>query len=158
MDYYFFDSSGIVKNYVVETGTTWIKSIFNSVTTNVIYVVSIAEVEVISAFARRIKGKTLTVADANTTSAQFKYDFVNDLRIVDIEPILLSRAVNLAEKYALRGYDAVQLAAALEIYTRLINLKIDFSSSTFIFVSADNDLNSTAQSEGLTVENPNNYP
>ncbi|MCY7375367.1 MAG: type II toxin-antitoxin system VapC family toxin [Pyrinomonadaceae bacterium] len=157
MDYYFFDSSGIVKNYVIETGTNWVQSIFNSVATNVIYAVSIAEVEVIAAFARRLKGKTLTVADAATASAQFRYDFVNDLRVVEIEPILLNRAVDLAEKYALRGYDAVQLAAALEIYTRLINLKIDFTVSTFTFVSADNELNSAAQNEGLTVENPNNY-
>ncbi len=59
MGYYFFDSSGIVKNYVSEIGTNWVKTIFNSVATDVIYVVSIAEVETIFAFARRLKGQNL---------------------------------------------------------------------------------------------------
>jgi len=154
MDYYFFDSSGIVKNYVIEIGTNWVKTIFNSVTTNVIYAISIAEVEVVSAFARRLKGKTLTVNDAAIASAQFKYDFANDLRVIAVEPILLNRAVILAEKYALRGYDAVQLSAAVEAFTYIKSRK----QNSFIFVSADNELNSAAQNEGLAVENPNSYP
>ena len=154
MDYYFFDSNAIVKNYIVETGTNWVKSIFNSAATSVIYAVSIAEVEVISAFARRLRGKTLTINEAMIASTQFRYDFANDLRVVAVEPILLNRAVMLAEKYALRGYDAVQLSAAIEAFAYINALK----QSSFIFVSADNNLTSAAQNEGLTVENPNNYP
>ena len=154
MDYYFFDSSGIVKNYIIETGTNWVKNIFNSVAINVIYAVSIAEVEVVSAFARRLKGKTLTVREAAIASAQFKYDFTKDLRVVAAEPVLLNRAVKLAEKYALRGYDAVQLSAAVEVFAHIKAL----NQNSFIFVSADNELNSAAQAEGLAVENPNNYP
>ena len=114
------------------------------------------KLETIFAFARRLKGKTLTVGDAATASAQFKSDFVNDLRLVAVEPILLNRAVNLAEKYALRGYDAVQLSAAVEVTTRLNYIKSGSVSLTF--VSADNELNSAAQIEGLTIKNPNNYP
>ncbi len=148
----------MVKNYVIETGTIWVKNIFNAVTTKIIYGVSIAQVEVVSAIARRLKSGTLTISDASTAATQFKYDFINDFRIVEIERLLLDRAVTLSEKYALRGYDAVQLAAALEVYANLINLKIDFNRSTFTFVSADKELNSAAQNEGLTVENPNNYP
>ncbi len=154
MDYYFLDSSAIVKNYIVETGTNWVKNIFNSVTTNVVYAVSIAEVEVISAFARRLKGKTLTVNEAMIASTQFRYDFADDLRVIAVEPILLNRAVMLAEKYALRGYDAVQLSAAVEASAYINALK----QGLFVFVSADNNLTSAAQNEGLIVENPNNYP
>lgn len=154
MDYYFFDSSGIVKNYITESGSNWVKSIFNSTATNVIYAVSIAEVEVISAFARRLKSGTLTVNQANAAAAQFKYDFMNDLRVAAVEPVLLRRAVSLAEKYALRGYDAIQLSAALGVSAHINSIK----SGAFIFVSADNELNSAAGAEGLTVENPNNYP
>jgi len=97
MDYYFFDSNAIVKNYIVETAPNWVKSIFNSAATSVIYAVSIAEVEVISAFARRLEGKTLTINEAMIASTQFRYDFANDLRVVAVEPILLNRAVMLAE-------------------------------------------------------------
>lgn len=154
MDYYFFDSSAAVKNYVSETGTNWVKAVFNSTATNVIYVVSVTEVEVVSAFARRLKGKTLSPVDAAAASQQFRYDFANDFRVIDTTPTLLNRAVSLAGKYALRGYDAIQLSAALEISSAVSSLKF----GSFIFVSADNDLNSAAQAENLTVENPNNYP
>ncbi len=154
MDYYFFDSSAIVKNYVQELGTNWVKSILNTVKSNVIYVVSITEVEVVSAFARRLKGKTLSVNDASLASTQFKYDFANDFRIIETESSLLKNAVNIAEKHTLRGYYAVQLSAALEISKQITSLQIGFIT----FVSADNELNIAAKNKGLNIENPNNYP
>lgn len=62
--------------------------------------------------------------------------------------------MNYANKYELRGYDAVQLAASLEVEKRI---KLT-GGLPLIFVSADNDLNQAALGEGLSVENPNNYP
>ncbi len=62
--------------------------------------------------------------------------------------------MNYANKYELRGYDAVQLAASLEVEKRI---KLT-GGLPLIFVSADNDLNQAALAEGLSVENPNNYP
>ena len=63
-------------------------------------------------------------------------------------------AALLAEKYFLRGYDAVQLATAVRIEgeRKLIG------AASLIFVSADEDLNKAAQAEGLLVENPDNHP
>ena len=49
----------------------------------------------------------------------------------------------------LRAYDAVQLAAALEISHQIPSLTL---------ISADADLNTSAASEGLTVEDPNAHP
>ena len=158
MDFYFFDSSAAVKNYINEAGTNWVKSIFASIPQSEIFMVSITEVEVVAAFARRRKGKTLTVIDANVAIAQFRADFSKDFSTVETVPKIISQAVYLADKHSLRGYDAVQLSSALEIYTKLINFKINFSSSIFTFVSADNELNLAASVEGLTVENPNDYP
>jgi predicted nucleic acid-binding protein len=154
MDFYFFDSSAVVKNYVQETGTNWVKAIFNSTATKIIYVASITRVEVISAFTRRVKGKTLSAKDANIVSQQFKNDFAGDLRVLEITPDLLDEAVALTETHALRGYDAIQLASAVELSKEIVSLKL----GTLIFVSADNELNSAAQAEGLKIENPNNYP
>lgn len=154
MDYYFFDSSSIVKNYVQEIGTTWVKVIFNSLQTTTIYSAEIAEVEVVAAFARKLKGKRLTQLDANTASQQFKLDFSKDFRIVQTNQILIKSAIQIAEKHFLRGYDAVQLASALEVENELVSLNLP----SLIFVSADNELNNAAKSAGLTVENPNNYP
>ena len=158
MDFYFFDSSATVKNYISETGTNWVKSVFAGIPKNEVLMASITEVEVVAAISRRRKGRTLTPNDAGVFISQFKTDFAKDFSTVEIVPKTLSQAVYFADKYSLRGYDAVQLAAASEVYTKLINLKVDFNASTFTFVSADVELNSAAQNEGLTVENPNNYP
>lgn len=66
---------------------------------------------------------------------------------------MIEQASLLTEKHYLRGYDAVQLASALEVQ----KIRNSFGASSIIFVSADNALNQAAQNEGLTVDNPNNY-
>ena len=62
--------------------------------------------------------------------------------------------MKLATKHALRGYDAVQLAAALEANDESLANGLP----PLILVSADTKLNTAAQAEGLVVQNPNNYP
>ncbi|MEN3333399.1 MAG: uncharacterized protein V7641_2764 [Blastocatellia bacterium] len=64
--------------------------------------------------------------------------------------------MQLAETYALRGYDAVQLAAALDVQSYLSSLTKTKSGLTMI--SADIELNATAAAEGLTAEDPNAHP
>ncbi len=158
MNFCFFDSSATVKNYIAETGSNWVKSIFINIPKTEIYMASITEVEVVAAFARRRKGMSLSLLDATTAIPQFKSDFSRDFNTIDITGKVVSRAVDLSDKHSLRGYDAVQLASALEIYLRLDALGVDFNITPFTFVSADNELNTAALSEGLIVENPTNYP
>ena len=62
--------------------------------------------------------------------------------------------MQVAQKHALRGYDAVQLAVALEVQTLSTSLRL----SPIILVSADTELNATDLAEGLLIENPNLYP
>jgi hypothetical protein len=59
----------------------------------------------------------------------------------------------LVEVHDLRGYDALQLAAALELQAARHALSL----SAVTFVCADNKLNSAAGLEGLSVENPNDH-
>ncbi len=59
--------------------------------------------------------------------------------------------MSLAEARGLRGYDAVQLAAGYAVNA----LCLTSGLPPLIFVSADNELNAAASSEGLIVENPN---
>lgn len=61
--------------------------------------------------------------------------------------------MTIAERYALRGYDAVQLAAAYAI-----RAAIQAAGEQVIFVSADRELNAAAASEGFAVEDPNAHP
>lgn len=158
MAFYFLDSSAVVKNYVAETGSKWLKSVLNSTPPPEIYLASITEVEVTAAITRRAKNGSINNADAATAINQFRTDFANDFRVIEIEQTVLTQAVMLAQKHVLRGYDAVQLSAVLHVFDKLFSLGIDLSLNPFTFVSADNDLNAAALAEGLTIENPNNHP
>ncbi len=70
--------------------------------------------------------------------------------IIELTAALAEAAMNLAEGRALRGYDSVQLAAALEL-----NVAFAVTGSAITMVSADEELNTAARAEGLVVENPN---
>jgi hypothetical protein len=73
---------------------------------------------------------------------------------MDVTRQTVEQAAALADKHGLRGYDAVQLATALEAQA----VRDSLGLPQLIFVSADGHLNTAAQSEGLPLENPNNYP
>ena len=151
---YFCDSSAIVKRYVNELGSNFVDGLADAKSGNLILLARITRVEVVAAIARRLKGGSITTTDAQNALAAFQHDLTNNYFTIEITPILLAMAMSLATKHALRGYDAVQLAAALEANDE----RIANGLPPLILVSADTELNTAAQSEGLNVENPNNYP
>ena len=69
-------------------------------------------------------------------------------------PSLANRAMLLAEKHGLRGYDALQLAAGVEVDVRYLASGLP----AVIFISADTELNVAAMAEGLTIDDPNTHP
>ena len=151
---YYFEGSAIIKRYVSETGSAWVESLVSLTAGNNIFMARITGVEVVAAIARRLRGGSMTQADAGAALTIFQYDFANSYFKVEITPTLLSSAMVMAEKYALRGYDAVQLTAALELRDKLLAT----GASAPVFISADIDLNAAAIAEGLTVDNPNAHP
>lgn len=153
MAYYFFDSSAIVKRYTSEIGTGWVISISDPIAGNFIYLASITGVEVVSSITRQVLASRITRTDAANEIAKFRHDFINQYRVVEISTTLINRAMSLAEAHALRGYDAVQLAALLIVNDE----NIAFGLSRLTLISADAALNSAATAEGLTVEDPNNH-
>ena len=151
---YFFDSSAVVKNYVNEMGTTWVTRIADPMAGHRIHLAQITGVEVVSALTRRAHSGSLSARDAAIATGKFRHDFTNRYVAVDITIALINSAMQLAEAYALRGYDAVQLAAALDVnsYWHALGMQ------PLTLVSADNDLNAAAAAEGLAVDDPNAHP
>jgi len=147
--FYFLDTSALVKRYVQETGTAWLRNLTDSALGNALLIVRLTEVELTAAFARRRKGLTLDAGEARKALAQFRLEMVQDYRVIEITIPLLNRASHLADLHALRAYDAVQLAGALEVRSTIPTLKM---------ISADGELNAAATAEGLTLDNPNEYP
>ena len=141
---FFCDSSAIVKRYVNEIGSNFVDGLADLKSGNVILLARITRVEVVSAIARRLKNGSVTAADAQNAVAAFQHDLTNNYFTVEITPVLLSVAMSLATRHALRGYDAVQLAAALEANDE----RIANGLPPLTLVSADTDLNAAAQAEG----------
>jgi len=138
-----------MKRYVQETGTVWVRALTASGTGNFFYLARITDVEVTAALARRRGQPGLSVVQAVAALRQFRRDFGQDYRVVEITIALLQRAAQLADTQALRGYDAVQLAVALDVHAR---------DQALVLVSADAELNAAATAEGLRVEDPNTHP
>ena len=74
-----------------------------------------------------------------------------EYELIAISRSIIDRAVDLTQKYKLRGYDAVQLATALVANGVLTTAGL----SHLTFVAADDDLVVAARAEGLAAENPN---
>lgn len=144
---YFLDSSALVKLYLREQGSNYVSTLPKS-TEDLIYVAQIAGVEVVSAIARQGFGKSISKRKAQTTISQFRLDFTAKFIVLSVNSPLIESAMQLAETYALRAYDAVQLATVLTIARHSADLNVTF-------VCADEALNQVARSEGLAVENPN---
>jgi predicted nucleic acid-binding protein len=148
------DTSAVVKRYIQETGTAWVRSLADPAALNLIYVVRITEVEVTSAVIRRQRGGHVSPPDATATLQQFRRDLVHDYRMIEVTPSLLATARLLVERNGLRAYDAVQLAAAVSLNARRIAAR----TGTATLVSADQELNAAALNEGVAVEDPNQRP
>lgn len=159
MPIYYFDSSGLVKRYVSEVGSSWVISLTDPAAGNHIYVANITGVEVPAAINKRVRMGDINAADAATAVANFEYDLSNQYNTLEVTETLLKNAAALTGKYKLRAYDAVQLAVALEINNQLLALGMPAAGMLALtLISADDDLNKAAAAEGLNVDDPRNHP
>jgi predicted nucleic acid-binding protein len=146
---YFLDSSAVVKRYVPETGTAWIHGLTVPPARHACFVVRVTLPEVVAAITRRERAGLMTASAATPALADFQHDFIQQYLVVEVTPTLAAHAAILARTHGLRGYDAVQLAAAL---------KVQAQEAALTLVSADVELNAAAVLEGLAVDDPNQHP
>lgn len=154
MAVYFVDSSALVKRYIDETGSAWVMNLFDPELEHEIFVAVITCVEIIAAITRRSRGGSIRTTDAANVRSQFRLDLQTDYKVVEITNGIVNSGMQLAEVQGLRGYDAVQLAAGCAVN----EICIVSDLPPVIFVSADSELNKAAINEGLSVENPNDFP
>ena len=150
----FFDSSALVKRYIAETGSAWIQALTASASGNQLYVARITGAEMIAAITRRWRSGATSPSDAAAALAAFRADFNVAYFSMDVSARLVAHAMDLAEAHGLRGYDAVQLAAALELRDRCRAAGVPDP----LLVGADGGLNAAAVAEGLSVDDPNGHP
>ena len=106
----YLDSSAIVKRYVAEHASGDVVSLMAASEANATSLVSRAEVA--AALARAVRLGVVDGAGGRHAQQRFAREWTDFVR-VPVTEALVARAGTLAWDQALRGYDAIQLAAAL---------------------------------------------
>ncbi|MAT05502.1 MAG: VapC toxin family PIN domain ribonuclease [Acidimicrobiaceae bacterium] len=134
----YVDTSTLLKLVIDEDGSDRAGTIWTSA--DIVAAASLIAVEARAVLAAARRGRRLT--PGQHTAARDELDaLLADLHIVEVTAELITEAAELAEAEALRGYDAVHLAAALLVEATILS-------------SANTDLCAAGQRRGLHVANP----
>ncbi len=134
----YVDTSVLIKVIIEETGSDAAAELWEA--SDVLAVVRIGYVEARAALAAARRGERLTARQLGSAKATLD-GLWSQLTVVEVTEGLVDDAAELAEVERLRGYDAVHLAAAMEI-------------SADVVTSADNDLLRAAARVGLHTADP----
>jgi predicted nucleic acid-binding protein len=108
----YLDTSALVKLYVDEPGRAAVMRQIDSAAA--VATVRIAYAEARAAFARKRREGGLDAKDLRRAAEGLDEDWAT-FTVVEVAEPLVRRAGILAERHGLRGYDAVHLAAAVEL-------------------------------------------
>jgi predicted nucleic acid-binding protein len=140
----FFDTSALVKRYVMEPGSTFVTQLLTShLEPPVVFVSVLTYVEMTAAFNRRQPAIPAAIGQA------FAADYRQGMQKIAIGESIIERAVALCHLHRLRAADAIQLASALWVARRLPGI---------LLLAADAEMLLAARAEGLQADDPNRHP
>ncbi|MCP9469902.1 MAG: type II toxin-antitoxin system VapC family toxin [Nitrospira sp.] len=134
------DTSALVKLYVEESGSSWVRHWMNAA--DVVGIAAIGYVEAKAAFARAVHSGRVIRRTYRRMVEDFEEDWSRYL-VLEIHQPVLRHAGRLAEQHRMRAYDAMHLAAALLIRAH--------GSEEVTFLGFDHELNRAAKAEGLSL-------
>lgn len=142
----FLDSNIVVKYYVTEPGSTWVRSLVGD-QENICLISEITIVEVAAAFSQMRRAKLFGRTQMRNSFDRLQRDMRRGLFFAHpVNVDTLELAANIALTHAIKGYDAVQVASAA--------LAEEWIGTEVIFVSGDKQALRAAQLEALETENP----
>jgi len=146
---FFFDTSALLKRYVQESGSSWVRRVLG-IPGQRIYVSRVAKLESVAALSRRLLGVSPQPDVFAAARQQIELDWNRRWQIVEFSLDLFAEAEEFAERHRLRAYDALQLACARHV--QLTTARV--GAGPFSLVSSDFELNEAARREGLHVIDP----
>jgi predicted nucleic acid-binding protein len=149
---FFLDSSVIAKRYLDEVGSAWLRTILTGEDVE-LFAVRIAAVEVVSALSRRRRSTPDSITELDRSMVDFRNEFDDMFDITEVSSDLIVHAMTFAEQHSLRAYDAVQLAAVVNVHEQR-QMK---GLRPLTFLSSDRILNEAARREGLLVDDPGDH-
>ena len=148
---FYLDTSALLKRYMQEVGSSWLTTLTLPSADNTFATALITKAEAAAGLAAKFRQGRLPLVDYQQAEQDLLHDFAYVYAIVDIDEPLIDLATDLAKRQKLRGYDAVQLAAAVTTNQLLLQSQL----APLTFLSADAELLQAAQNENLQVDNPN---
>jgi predicted nucleic acid-binding protein len=136
----YVESSALVKRYVAEVGSAWVRRLVAWPVYQVLYTATLTEVEVRSALQRLVREGRLDIAQAQRLTQRVTQHFTRRYQVIRVTRTIVAQAGLVLERHPLRAYDAVQLASALVLGTE-----------DAVFVTWDVRLARAAVSNGLDV-------
>lgn len=149
MDLVYLDSSALVKNYVHEPGSQVVQDLLLTTDAKLIYVAMVIGAEVVAGLKRNERSGKLTQAAAFDAVRKFRDSFASSWNTLEVDRPIVEAAMQLAIRHAIRGYDAIQLASAVDLH----NSAQAVGDSATLW-SSDQELLSAARAEGLAVVDP----
>jgi len=151
---YYIDSSALVKRYVNETGSDWVRAVCDPESGNVIALAHIGLVEIAAALAMKNRQSVLPASVRDGLLRDLQRDGRDQYWLIDVDQDIVVRAIALTRVQKLRGYDAVHLACAFFLQETLLAHDLPVP----VLLSADRELCAAAQAEGLMIDDPNAHP
>ena len=148
----FTDTSALVKRYVNEVGSEYIRHLFTTAG-HFVYQSFLSPLEISSAFYRQQRMKELSSEELVVALQTYAVHSHSEYLLVPYSEALLNTAGTLVVRHPLRALDAIQLGAALTLQNTFPP-----DTSPLTFLSADDRLITVAQSENLLTDNPNAHP
>jgi predicted nucleic acid-binding protein len=155
---YYFDTSALIKRYLMEPGSEWVQQITDARSasgqpSHTIALSAIGIVEAVAAVARRHRLGQLDQVQHQGLISLFLTHSRTEYHITAVRSRQIDLATALVQRHPLRGYDAIHLATALALRDELRAVRL----SGPVFVAADANLCVAARAEGLSAENPNDH-
>ena len=101
MTHYFLDSSALVKRYVVEAGTPWVRLITSQRTNNVIFIAHITPVEIVSGTMRRKREGSISTRTAHAVRLLVDRHASREYKVIGLTDLVVQRAEDLLENHML---------------------------------------------------------
>jgi len=117
-------------------------------------IAQVTPAEVVSGVARRRREGSIPPRTAHAIRLLVDRHTRREYTVIALRAQVLRHTEDLLETHALRAYDAVQLASALESNNRMVAAGL----VALVFVSADKRLLDVAITEGLETEDPVAHP
>ena len=144
----FFDTSALVRRYDPrETGGLKVRGLCRPGSGHEVMIARITLVEVAAALNRKVRERKLAAARRDQLWRLFRIHCRKQYVVTTVDESTFQRAERLLFSHRLRGYDAVQIAGALEARPVVVSPGVDFR-----FCTADRAQAEAAEREALAVE------